>query len=298
MVGPVIAGYLGVFGTVALTPAGFAALIAAIVGMGVLASLSFVGWQMAGIYLDDHKAEIVCALYETGDAVEARTALAGFLEDAVQSIEWTGLLAPLAPELAAFMGIAMGAFETNGVVNILFELTADVAYPDAGCDCAQGLGWSFLADEEGWTYGADCTGSNTYTPSWQGGESGSDPYDPSWGRLQMVLNRVESGNCKAYWIYWFPVPFVAHTGDEFNVDTYLYGTSGYGHVYNRIKYEDNSEDTYHIEARDFGWENHPVQVSSGNNGKNVTAVYVMFDLVDGSNQQCTFALDHARYIPA
>jgi hypothetical protein len=129
-------------------------------------------------YLLADEEAIVCALYTSGSGSEALEALAGFVEDAIQSVQWSVIFGPtLGPELSAAFGSLASQAQTNNLVNPLFQVVEDFAYPDVTCECggsctpeslisfAAGLAGAVLYDESGgygWLNWVDDPGRAAY----------------------------------------------------------------------------------------------------------------------------------------
>jgi hypothetical protein len=132
IVGPVVAGLLGVL-PAALTPPGFAVLVASIVAIGVVAAGS---WFFMDQMIDDwdaNKENIVCSLYNSGNSVEAVSALSNALEDAIQAIIAWGALEGVAGTIADFLGQGFAQLAGNGIVEPLFKSVVSVTQYEADC---------------------------------------------------------------------------------------------------------------------------------------------------------------------
>ena len=294
IVGPLLAGWMGVWGAIAITPAGWIAAISSLVAIGLLESLAFKGFELLGDYLLANKESIICALYLSGDAVEARAALAGYIEDGIQAIEWSTIgLEALGPAVAGMMGQVMAVATENGVVNILFELQADIAYPDAVCDCAEPeqpgtFEWHFENDDEGWEDVADVRSGNSYTNTWTDAESGSDTGDGSAGRLHTSISRSASDIAKAGWLKHITPDYV-YEGDGFLADVFQSSIEPADRYALILQYSDASEDVLQITGHP-GWERHQVLVTNPNSGKVLNLIYVLAEnLTTGTT--CYWAID-------
>jgi len=134
IVAPVIAGLAGVL-PAAFTPAGFVVFVGTLVAIGITAAASW--WYMDEMIeqWDDDKEAIVCALYNSGSSVEAVSALANFLEDAIQAIVTWGVLGPVSGEIAGLLSTAFSQLAGNGMVEPLFKTMAAVASTEESVDC-------------------------------------------------------------------------------------------------------------------------------------------------------------------
>jgi hypothetical protein len=134
IVAPVAAGVAGVLPAV-FTPAGFVLFVGTIVAIGVVAGFSWFYIDEMIDEWDTNKADIVCALYNSGSSVQAVSALAGFVEDAIQAIVSWGALAPVAGEIASLLGTAFAQLTGNGMVEPLFKTVAAVTSIEETVDC-------------------------------------------------------------------------------------------------------------------------------------------------------------------
>ena len=300
LVGPVIAGWMGVFGTIALTPLVWVTLVTTLVAMGVLASMSFFGWGIAADYLAANKMAIVCALYNSGSAVDARASIAGYLDSAIQTIEWGSILTPIAPELGAFMATALASIQENGLFNILFELTADVSYPEEVCDCASGvMGWHFDAGLERWTFSTLVRSPNTSIGQWNAAEVGADTFNGSpgrlWGLLTITDQGVQGGTGQWNLDLSDGSGPVVHTNDVIAADfsasvTGLLAAIGCylepGHVYQT-----------HEEANITSWQQIQLTIAPENDGKRVSYIWVNYYPYGYVNGRWETGVDRVYIIP-
>lgn len=217
--------YVALFGAV-LTPVTIVAV------MGILLTISL--YSIFGLselgqfktWWETNKTAIVCSLYLSNDAATALQAISNFIADGVQAIEWTGLLAPLAPELSVAVGALMSQIESNNLVNILFKLVTDVAIPDGTCDCPGGpqtTAFHFDTDAEGFSFSTLAQSPNTSVGQWNDNVVGRDDavMNESPGRLWglITLNDAGVGGCIGEWTKAFGSEGpVMHTGDLLHVD--------------------------------------------------------------------------------
>lgn len=132
--GPVIAGIAGVL-PAAFTPAGFVVFIGSIVAIGIVAAASWVYIDEMIEQWDTDKEHIICALYNSGSSVEAVSALANGIEDAIQAIVSWGVLAPVSGEIAGLLGTMFSQLQGNGMVEPLFKAVAAVVSTSETVDC-------------------------------------------------------------------------------------------------------------------------------------------------------------------
>lgn len=213
LVGTALGGYIAgtAFGAAAFPPAAIIAIAGAAVLIGTLDAAAYIQFQNIQAYLAAHKADIICALYTSGSASEALEGLASAVEDAIQSVAWGTIFGPiLGPELAAAVGTMAGQAETNNLVNPLFQVVEDFAYPSvscAGCGGPAGWEWHFDEDVEGWTYTIQKNDGDTVTAGWDGDPVGPDPSDSSPGLIWGYVDEADPplGNVYVIWEYAFPI---------------------------------------------------------------------------------------------
>ena len=180
VIGTALAGYIGAtaFGAAAYPPAAIVAIAAVALAIGLLDAAAYIQCKAIQTYLAAHEDVIICALYTSGSGSEALEALAGFTEDAIQSVEWSVIFGPaLGPELAAAFGSLASQAQTNNLVNPLFRAIEGFAYPTVSCECggsctpeglisfAEGLAGAVLYDESGgygWLNWVDDPGRAAY----------------------------------------------------------------------------------------------------------------------------------------
>lgn len=270
VIGTVLGGYIAAtaFGAVAFPPAGILAIAAAAVVIGALDGLAYAQARTIQDYLIDHKAEIICALYTSGSAADAINAIGDFLEDAIQAVEWSTLFGPtVGPELAAAFGTIASQAVTNNLVNPLFRLTVDLAYPGADCDaCGSQPGatieWHFTTQSpEGWEGHSHFAGSDYAETEYLDQAVTPDPNDPEEPNVWDLISGLStgtpaSGTCITHWLYTFTEPNqpVMLTGDQLKADFYVTGNDHVG-IVARVYYTDSTHDEEYIpNPAAAGWQ--------------------------------------------
>jgi hypothetical protein len=243
-------------------------------------------------YWDANKNAIICAMYVSGSAEGAIDVLADFYENAIESIVWYGVLAPLGTVLAAALAEVGATAINTSMVNVLFTLAADVIVPEADCSyCTQPeTAWHFDLGIEGWTFPNAPPSPVTEQHGWRDAESGKDPNDGSAGRLFVDVDMV-TYNPPSYYPTWqrnLGSSPVGHTGDTFAVHIYA---SEAAHVLVALAYSDNSNDNSGWVQNWVNWGTLSVSVSAPNDGKVISAVQVAFE--KRSTGTITFCVDHA-----
>jgi hypothetical protein len=135
-IGPAVIALLSGVGVIDIVfpPAAVVTLIAAIVAAGILFGASFWIFRALTEYIEDNRHTLVCSLFISGDAAAAQEAIAGMIEDFMQTAEFsTALGGPESPAGLAF-GAVTALMVPNALVNSLFRLVEGVAYPSADCD--------------------------------------------------------------------------------------------------------------------------------------------------------------------
>jgi hypothetical protein len=259
---------------------GFIALVGAIVTVGLInvyALTAFTQWIAAW---DNDKDAIICELYTSGSAAAAMTALTTAVEDCIQAIEWTGLLAGLAGTVAPLMGTIMGEVVTNSFVSPLFRLIAAIGMPasEGACLGCSGLlgGWHFDYGVEAWAFSQSIPGQEyPYAGAWEDNPALPDPADSSVPCLQTTITRSSGSLGVSRWS--FPgsglAVSIAHTGDVLTADTRMTVTGGYADRYVQIWYTDASHDSS-SDAYGVGWVTQNAVVSAPNNGKTIDSLRV------------------------
>jgi hypothetical protein len=230
LVGTVLGGYVAAtaFGAAAFPPAAIVAIAALALTIGILDAEAYVQFRQIQSYLEAHKDTIVCGLYTSGSAAEALEGLAAEVEDAIQSVEWSVIFGGvIGPELAAAVGAMAGEAETNNLVNPLFQVVEDFAYPDVDCSSCGGQtarAWHFDIDVEGWSFSVVGNEGDVLTAGWSDDFAPEDPGDSSLGLLWGQIDEITPplGNCYVYWDYVFPEesrPEV-QLGDYLSFDAY------------------------------------------------------------------------------
>jgi hypothetical protein len=260
---PVLAGLLGAW-PVALTPPGFVALVAGVTAIGVIDAFAFLAFIQWVAWWDTHQNDIVCSLYQSGSAAAAITAINDAVEDGIQAIEWTGLLAGLSGAVAPAMGVVISGVVDNSFVTPLFRLVAAVSFPGASCDCSDPdvRGWHFTQDEEGWVFSSNTGGGHiTWTPTWDPSPPTPDPYDIDHPCLKIAGVSDNPGASSSGWAQWKYTWATGHgpvakAGARFWGDFIMSAadhTAQYDIVYEDSTYEDadpmtRSAGTWHSES--------------------------------------------------
>lgn len=138
----VVAPAITVFATtwgLLLGPGDAIAIVIAVLAIGAISSLALYELSQLTTYLAARKDQIICTLYLSGSALDAKAAVADLLEDAIQAIEWGAVLGPFGTELNAALSTVFAHFESNGLVNALFSLQESIAYSEYTCPCAYGM---------------------------------------------------------------------------------------------------------------------------------------------------------------
>ncbi len=158
------------------------------IAVGLVSLLMFAGnWAITAYFgyladsLEEVKEEIICNLYTSQDADEARNYIHSLIDsriDAVAAIPLEVVWGPLGFPLALLkLTLAQVAkyIAGNYLVNVLFDPSPDVEaaeIPDAiGCDvCGCTIRFEFVEGVEGWVERADAN-DNTVSNSWSTNEA-------------------------------------------------------------------------------------------------------------------------------
>jgi hypothetical protein len=267
------------------------------VAIGLLDAQAYIQFRAIQAYLETRKEMIICALYNSGSASEALAGLAAEVEDAIQSVEWAAIFGGVVgPELAALAGSMAGEAQTNNLVNPLFQVVEDFAYPDVTC-CGEeppsGPDWHFDADAEGWTFTTIENEGDIVVGAWDAGAGNPDPSDSSAGQLICTIDEADPplGNVYGIWTYNFPfgqIPEVVE-GDSLLVD--LYCSLETNADFNlRINYTDATYDNIYI-PNPQGWSERQ-QVATA--GKFVNSLQIWFGL-GLSTVAHNYAADNVRW---
>lgn len=299
VIGTALGGYIAAtaFGAAAFPPAAIIAIAAAALAIGLLDAEAYIQFRAIQSYLEAHKDEIICALYQSGSASEALAGLAAAIEDAIQSVEWAVIFGGvLGPELAAAVGAMAAEAETNNLVNPLFQVIEDFAYPDVSC-CEEltpsGPDWHFDADAEGWSFSIIKNEGDSITGAWGDGAGNPDPSDPSAGQLTCQIEEADPplGDVYGIWTFSFPfgqVPEVM-ADDAFTVDLYcsLETNAGY---FLKVVYTDAtySEGQW---TNPSGWAERSVAATEG---KFVNSLQILFNLGETTTPH-NYAADNVRW---
>jgi len=299
LVGPVLigwlAGVLGVLGpAIALPPATVAILIGAILASAALGISIFIVSHTVAEYLETNRADIVCQLYQSGNAAAAISVLSSALDDALQTVAWAEVFGPLAEQAAAAFGSVAAALQSNGLVDSLFRLTADVAYPGADCDgcLTPGLEWHFTLGPEGWVFEDLSSNGATGTGNWSDAAP-IDPGDVSAGHLAVQQHAVEGGVPQPEWVRYFSDPKpVATVSTVFRADVYQGMEQGGQNSAIYIVYEDDTYD-FDYTQDDAGWWTLTANANPGNAGKEIDHIIYLTNLWGGPYFSNTGAVDNA-----
>lgn len=225
-----ITGYLGgiALAGVVFPPAALIAIAAGAVALGILEGAAFVYLQDVRQYIFDNRDDFACALFNSGSAAAAQSAVAVFLDDAVQSVAWGAIFGGVVgPEVAAILGSIAGQMDTTNLVNALFRATEDFVYPDVTCCSGQppaGPDWHFDADTELWSFSSYGNEGDVIVGAWNAGGDLPDPNDSSPGQLQTTIDKPTPPvpGTHGAWTYQFPWSQIpqAVAGDALKVDVY------------------------------------------------------------------------------
>jgi len=109
-------------GCISLGPAGIPILIAALIVGGVLEGLTL----LVEDYLEDHRLEIVCALYNSESTQAAIDVLMEYIDEGIAVVA-------LSSAVGAAVRIIALLLAGTDTINQLFTSTLAIAYPDADC---------------------------------------------------------------------------------------------------------------------------------------------------------------------
>jgi len=299
VIGTALGGYIAAtaFGALAFPPAAIVAIAAMALAIGLLDAEAYIQFRAIQSYLEAHKDEIICALYQSGSASEALAGLAAAVEDAIQSVEWGVIFGGvLGPEIAAAVGMLASHAETNNLINPLFQVVEDFGYPDCTC-CGEappvGDEWHFDADAEGWQFSTIINEGDEVSGSWISGVTEPDPSDSSAGQLQCLIDKPVPPVVGTYgiWTLYFPfgqIPEVVE-GDEFRVDVYS-SLQANVDIDIRVNYTDDTYDQTSL-GNLSGWAE-VVRVATA--GKFVNSLSVMLG-VGESSELHDFRMDRATW---
>jgi hypothetical protein len=202
----------------------------------------------------------------------------------------------LGPQLAVAVGSLAGEAETNNLVNPLFQVVEDFAYPDVDCSTCGGeppMTWHFDADDEGWAFSVVENEGDAVSGSWISGVAEPDPSDSSAGQLQCLIDPASPPLGGTYGIWTFEFPFgqipEAIEGDSFKVDCYC-SRSQAADYHVRVNYTDSTYSETYV-ANPLGWSE--VQ-RSATAGKFVNSIAVWFGVGEDAELH-DFRMDRARW---
>ena len=291
---PLVAAFAGV-SFAAATVGGIVTIVAAILAMAaVWVSNALIIAQMRTYWLTNQSA-ILCQLYDSGDAATALSALGSAVEDMIQAIEWGTILGPVSGPLSLALGGAIGAVETNSLINPLFKLVTGVALVGVECPCSQAPEnryWLFTGGVDGWVPAVLTSGGLTWVQSWQnpgnlGAEGNNDP-----GQLQ----DHSSGNgsySEAQWRFTFPVEYrpIAPSGGYLSARCKITQNTT---VWVYITYADGAYDAGGFVVPS-GWSTIQANISAPNVGKAIKFVSLQQNLGSHSGHRYV-AWDDVRLI--
>jgi hypothetical protein len=290
---PLVAAFAGV-SFAAITVGGIVTIVAAILAMAaVWVSNALIIAQMRTYWLTNQSA-ILCQLYDSGDAATALSALGSAVEDMLQAIEWGTILGPVSGPLSLALGGAIGAVETNSLINPLFKLVTGVALVGVECPCQEVPGnryWKFDEDAEGWAWAIDTSGGMSWEHGWENPGHFSAEGNQSPGLLQdrSIGNGAFS---QARWTYTFPALYRPTVVAGASLSARC--LSDQATCWVEIHYVDDSYDGGGY-AHPSGWSTFTATVSAPNVGKDIAWVGFLHNLGSHSGDRYT-AVDDVRLI--
>ena len=284
-------------GATVFPPAALVAIAAGAIALGLLEGAAFVYLQQVRQYIYDNRDAFACALYNSGSAVEAQAAVALALDDAIQSVGWSGVFGgPLGAEIGAILGGIASQMDTTNLVNPLFRVAEDFIYPDVSC-CGggppTGPTWHFTMSDEGWFVTYFLFGDDEAESYWANTFSPADPEDVSVGLLYGYIDRPDAlpqiANIR--WQYDIPVDArpVVVAGDKLKADFYCdVFEAAYVTLY--AVYDDSSSDT-HTWGGTVGWNEREIEATPG---KTLASVVVYVGVAEAAVLR-HFAVDNVRW---
>jgi hypothetical protein len=128
------------FPAAAIPPPGdIIAIAIAVVSIAGISAFALYEMTQMSSYFAARKNQIICSLYLSGSAEDAKAQLTGLLDDAIQAMVWSGPLAPFAGELTAALSTAFSKWESNGLCNSLFSVAESFVYSEYTCPCGYGM---------------------------------------------------------------------------------------------------------------------------------------------------------------
>ncbi len=128
-----VAGALAAFAAVIAPPA-FLAIVGVLIQLELLAAGANSLLRQVADYLAERRAEIVCALYNSGSAADAVAVVSSLMDDAIESIEYGGAFAGLGSTIAPLLTALTTELVDRQIFQTLWAVSADVVYPGAECD--------------------------------------------------------------------------------------------------------------------------------------------------------------------
>jgi len=108
-------------------------------------------------YVNERKQEIICALYLSSSAADAVMVFTSIIDDALEALVFGPEFEAVAGTLGPLLTTGATQLANLGVMRALFEVTADVMWPNADCsDCEEevdlGPPWHFTDGLQGWVW--------------------------------------------------------------------------------------------------------------------------------------------------
>lgn len=129
---PIILGS-GIVVAGAVTALSFTTILGGVLLLFGASALAFTAFDQIGDYLEAHKAEIICQLYNSGSSTEAVDVVIAVMENAVQAIVWASLLSGLEVMCAPIITDILAAAATPDLVRPLFVNLIEMVFEDADC---------------------------------------------------------------------------------------------------------------------------------------------------------------------
>lgn len=148
-----VVGALGLLGAVAVPPLAFVALMGVLAQMVLVAGAANTVLVQLADRLQERRLELVCAMYKSGSAGAAVTAVTGLLDEVIDTLVYSGPLAGLGGAIGPLVGVLMGHLVNLNLMQTLFRVVADVVYLGEDCsECyeAESMPFTFDSDEQGW----------------------------------------------------------------------------------------------------------------------------------------------------
>lgn len=272
-------GGLGLLAGIMAAPA-FLALVGILAQLEILAAAANSLLRQVADHMDERRETIICAMYLSGSAADATEVLSSALDDAIEALIYGPAYEAAAGSIAPLLTEATTYFVDLGVTRTMWQLSADVVYPDAECDCSGDPGdlwWHFSASTEGWTLLPEYENGRVATGSWQNpGHNGADPQDEdtiSEGCLEAHVTGP-AVNFSVGWEYVFAAEYrpIAAGGFVLHYDVRAQPDAAWGTV-GSIIYTDDTQDTQDLNGNSV-WGHMALPVSGPNIGKTVAKLQV------------------------